>query len=127
MGAAQAALRRGLGAARAGAPVNAIGAAVEAEAQRRGFSVLADLTGHGIGRTIHEDPTVPNVYVRDLDVPLRDGAVITIEPILGLGSGDVREAGDGWTVLSADGSATAHVEHTIVVSAREPIVLTATG
>jgi methionyl aminopeptidase len=127
MGAAQAALRRGLGAARAGAPVNAIGAAVEAEAQRRGFAVLADLTGHGIGRTIHEDPTVPNVYVRDLDVPLRDGAVITIEPILGLGSGDVREAGDGWTVLSADGSATAHVEHTIVVSAREPIVLTATG
>ncbi|MEA2229908.1 MAG: methionyl aminopeptidase [Solirubrobacteraceae bacterium] len=126
-GAAQAALRSGLWAARTGAPVNAIGAAVEAEARRRGCTVLGELTGHGIGRTIHEDPTVPNVYVAGLDAPLGEGAVITIEPILGLGGDALRVGGDGWTVLTADGSPTAHAEHTIVVSATEPIVLTATG
>jgi methionyl aminopeptidase len=125
--AAQAALRSGMQAARAGAPVNAIGAAVEAEARRRGCAVLPELTGHGIGRTIHEEPAVPNVYVEALDARLGDGAVITIEPILGLGGGDVRVTGDGWTVVTADGSPAAHAEHTIVVSAREPIVLTATG
>ena len=125
--AAQAALRRGLSAARAGAPLNAIGAAVEEEAQRRRCAVLRDLTGHGIGRAIHEEPTVPSVYVPGLDTPLREGTVITIEPILGLGGGDVRSGGDGWTVLTADGAPSAHAEHTLVVSAGEPLVLTAAG
>ena len=125
--AAQAALRQGLKAARAGAPVNAIGAAVEAEARRRGCAVLGDLTGHGIGRSIHEEPTVPNVFVPALDQPLREGTVITIEPILGLGSDDVRAGGDGWTIFTADGTPSAHAEHTLVVSAGEPLVLTAAG
>jgi methionyl aminopeptidase len=124
---AQAALRRGLEAARAGAPLNAIGAAVEGEARRRNCTVLADLTGHGIGRTIHEEPTVPNVFVPALDQPLAEGTVITIEPILGLGSGAVRQAADGWTLLTADGSASAHAEHTLVVSGATPLVLTAAG
>jgi methionyl aminopeptidase len=125
--AAQAALRRGLGAAHAGAPVNAIGAAVQGEAQRRGCAVLAGLTGHGIGRSIHEEPTVPNVYVPAFDAPLREGTVITIEPILGLGSSDVRPAADGWTILTADGTPSAHAEHTLVVSAGEPLIVTAAG
>jgi methionyl aminopeptidase len=125
--AAQAALRRGLEAARAGAPLNAIGAAVQAEAARRRCAVLGDLTGHGIGRGIHEEPTVPNVYVPGLDSPLAEGTVITIEPILALGSAQVRAAGDGWTVLTADGSTSAHAEHTLVVSGATPLVLTAAG
>jgi methionyl aminopeptidase len=125
--AAQAALRRGLVAARAGAPLNAIGAAVQQEAERRGCAVLGELTGHGIGRSIHEEPTVPNVYVAALDAPLAEGTVITIEPILGLGSSEVRSAGDGWTILTADGAPSAHAEHTLVVSAGEPLVLTAAG
>jgi methionyl aminopeptidase len=125
--AAQAALRQGLLAARAGAPVNAIGAAVEAEARRRGCTVLGELTGHGIGRSIHEEPTVPNVFVPAFDQPLGEGAVITIEPILGLGSDDVRAGDDGWTILTADGMPSAHAEHTLVVSAGEPLVLTAAG
>jgi methionyl aminopeptidase len=124
---AQAALRRGLAAARAGAPVNSIGAAVQHEAERRGCAVLADLTGHGIGRSIHEDPSVPNVYVPGLDAPLAEGTVITIEPILGLGSGAIREGGDGWTILTADGAPSAHAEHTVVVSAGPPLVLTGAG
>ena len=125
--AAQASLRRGLHAAQAGAPVNAIGAAVQAEAERRGCAVLAELTGHGIGRSIHEEPSVPNVYVPELDAPLREGTVITIEPILGLGSSAVRAGDDGWTILTADGAPSAHAEHTLVVSAGEPLVLTAAG
>ncbi len=125
--AAQAALRQGLLAARAGAPVNAIGAAVEAEARRRGCAVLGELTGHGIGRSIHEEPTVPNVFVPAFDQPLGEGTVITIEPILGLGSDDVRAGDDGWTILTADGMPSAHAEHTLVVSAGEPLVLTAAG
>ena len=125
--AAQAALRRGLHAAQAGAPLNAIGAAVQQEAERRGCAVLGELTGHGIGRSIHEEPTVPNVYVAALDAPLAEGTVITIEPILGLGSSEVRSAGDGWTILTADGAPSAHAEHTLVVSAGEPLVLTAAG
>jgi methionyl aminopeptidase len=125
--AAQAALRRGLHAARAGAPINAIGAAVQEEAERRGCAVLGDLTGHGIGRSIHEEPTVPNVYVPALDTPLAEGTVITIEPILGLGSGDVRAGADGWTILTANGAPSAHAEHTLVVSAGQPLVLTAAG
>ena len=125
--AAQAALRRGLHAARAGAPLNAIGAAVQDEAERRACAVLGELTGHGIGRTIHEAPTVPNIYVPALDEPLREGMVITIEPILGLGSVDVRAGGDGWTILTADGAPSAHAEHTLVVSGGEPLVLTAAG
>jgi methionyl aminopeptidase len=125
--AAQAALRRGLTAATAGAPLNAIGAAVQQEAERRGCTVLEELCGHGIGRTIHEDPSVPNVFVADLDEPLREGTVITIEPILALGSGGVRAGSDGWTVLTADGGPSAHAEHTLVVSAGRPLVLTATG
>src|SRR3954469_7273162 len=88
--AAQAALRQGLLAARTGAPVNAIGAAVEAEARRRGCAVLGELTGHGIGRSIHEESTGPDVFVPALDAPLAEGTVITIEPILGLGSHEVR-------------------------------------
>jgi methionyl aminopeptidase len=124
---AQAALRRGLAAARADAPVNAIGAAVQAEAERRGCAVLGELTGHGIGRSIHEEPSVPNVYLPELDAPLGEGTVITIEPILGLGSSDVRSAGDGWTIVTADGAPSAHAEHTLVVSAGEPLVLTAAG
>jgi methionyl aminopeptidase len=125
--AAQAALRRGMAAARAGAPANAIGRAVQDEAERRGCAVLGELTGHGIGRSIHEEPTVPNVFVPGFDAPLRAGTVITIEPILGLGSGDVRAGSDGWTILTAAGAPAAHAEHTLVVSAGEPIVLTAVG
>src|SRR3954471_14054501 len=125
--AAQAALRRGLHAAQAGAPINAIGAAVQQEAERHGCAVLGELTGHGIGCSIHEEPSVPNLYVPALDGPLAEGTVITIEPILGLGSHEIRSGGDGWTILTADGAPSAHAQHTLVVSAGEPLVLTAAG
>jgi methionyl aminopeptidase len=81
--------------------------------------------GHGIGRRIHEPPNVPNHYVPQLSQALTNGLVLTIEPIISAGSGAVRETGDGWTVRTADGALSAHVEHTIVITQGEPIVLTA--
>jgi methionyl aminopeptidase len=122
---AQRALAAGLRAARAGAPVNAIGAAVERTVTRRGHAVCRDLNGHGIGRRIHEPPTVPSVFVPELSAPLTAGLVLTVEPIVTTGSGAVYEAADGWTVRTRDGRPVAHAEHTIVVQAGAPLVLTA--
>jgi len=121
--AAQSALRRGLEAASAGNNVGAIGAAVQAEVERRGFSVCAELTGHGIGRRIHEEPDVPNIA---WDGPeLTNGLVITVEPIIAAGVGEVYVDDDGWTIRTEDGSPSAHFEHTIVVTDAAPILLTA--
>jgi methionyl aminopeptidase len=121
---ARLALDRAMGVARAGAPLNAIGATVEREVSARGHAVCTELTGHGIGRRIHEPPTVPSYYVPSLSQPLTPGLVLTIEPIVSAGSGDVVETADGWTVRTADGAMSAHAEHTIVVTAGDPVVLT---
>ncbi|HXF30442.1 MAG TPA: type I methionyl aminopeptidase [Solirubrobacterales bacterium] len=122
---AQAALADGMLAARAGAPLNAIGKAVEGTVCGGGASVCAELLGHGIGRQIHEPPNVPAVFVPHLTEPLTAGLVLTIEPIIAAGSGAVREAGDGWTMRTSDGSLSAHAEHTLVITEGEPLVLTA--
>jgi methionyl aminopeptidase len=123
--AAEEALAAALRVARAGAPVQAIGAAVERSVRARGLSVCDGLMGHGIGRRVHEAPDVPNVFVRALSQPLRDGLVITIEPLVAAGGPAVRLSRDGWTVRTADGSWSAHAEHTIVVQDGLPLVLTA--
>jgi methionyl aminopeptidase len=122
-GAAQSALRRGLAAASAGNNVGAIGAAVQAEVEHRGFSVCAELTGHGIGRRIHEEPDVPNIA---WDGPqLTNGLVITVEPIIAAGAGEIYVDDDGWTIRTEDGSPSAHFEHTIVITETAPILVTA--
>lgn len=121
---AERAFNKGLAAARAGNRVREIGRAVDREVRRDGFRVVRELGGHGIGRTIHEVPSVPNYadpFSREL---LTDGLVITIEPILAAGSGRVLLEDDGWTVRTADGSLAAHYEHTIVITCGEPILLT---
>jgi methionyl aminopeptidase len=111
--------------ARAGSFVSEIGRAVEAEVDRWGFSVIRGLGGHGIGRTIHEAPSVPNCYdPRQQDV-LTEGLVVTIEPIISSGSGEAFEDRDGWTVRTKDGSLAAHHEHTLVITRRHPVLLTA--
>jgi methionyl aminopeptidase len=124
IGAAESGLKRGMAAATAGATVNDIGVAVQHEIERRGFSVCGSLTGHGIGRRIHEEPTVFNVGVPGPSPTLTEGLVITIEPIIAAGDGEVVEDGD-WVVRTADGSLSAHAEHTIVISDGAPLVLTA--
>jgi methionyl aminopeptidase len=122
---AERALAAGLAAARAGRRVRDIGRAVEAVVRGDGFRVVRPLTGHGIGRTIHEHPLVPNYDDPTDDTRLTRGLVITIEPIIAMGSGQMTETGDGWTLVSADGAVAAHVEHTIVVGEAEPLILTA--
>jgi methionyl aminopeptidase len=122
---AQTALADGMAVARAGAPLNAIGKAVEGTVKRGGHSVCAELLGHGIGRQIHEPPNVPAVYVPWMSQPLTEGLVLTIEPIIAAGNGAVREAGDGWTMRTSDGTLSAHAEHTMVITKGEPLVLTA--
>ena len=110
---------------RAGRPINKIGRVVETAVRRRGFTVLTELSSHGVGRAIHEPPTIPNYHDRLLRTGLTEGLVITVEPIISAGSSRTVEGGDGWTIKTADGSPAAHHEHTIAVTKGSPIVLTA--
>jgi methionyl aminopeptidase len=121
----RAAFRAGLSVARAGTPVNEIGRAVQNEVKRHGFAVVYGLSGHGVGRTIHEEPTVPNTYDRWQKDVLTEGLVITIEPMITAGSSRPVEAADGWTIRTSDGSLSAHHEHTLVITRQEPLILTA--
>lgn len=111
--------------ARAGFRVFEIGRAVEREVRREGFSVIRDLGGHGIGRTIHEAPRVPNYPDPQASQVLTEGMVITVEPIIAAGTGRAILADDGWTVRTADHKASAHYEHTLVITKGAPILLTA--
>ena len=111
--------------ARAGARVCDIGRAVEDEVLKRGFSVVRELQGHGIGRRIHEDPMVPNWYDVTARDWLVDGLVITIEPIIAAGTGEAYEDRDGWTIRTSDASLASHHEHTVVITKGRPRLLTA--
>jgi len=111
--------------ARAGVRVSEIGRAVEREVRRSGFSVIRELGGHGIGRTIHEAPSIPNYADPAANEILTEGLVITVEPIIAAGTGRSVMALDGWTMRTADRQPSAHYEHTIVITKSEPILLTA--
>ena len=111
--------------ARAGFRVSEIGRVVEREVRRSGFSVIRELGGHGIGRTIHEEPRVPNFPDPQASQILTEGLVITVEPIIAAGSGRTVLGRDGWTICTADRRPAAHYEHTLVITRREPILLTA--
>ena len=122
---AERAFDRAMRVARAGNRVSDIGREVEREVKRSGFSVVRALCGHGIGRTIHEPPSVPNYEDRLSRERLTPGLVITVEPIITAGLGRTATAEDGWTERTVDGSLSAHFEHTIVITERAPILLTA--
>jgi methionyl aminopeptidase len=123
--AGEAGLEQALATARAGTPIREVGAAVERTVTARGFAVCPALAGHGIGRWVHEDPTVPSYDDPAASQPLTAGLVITIEPIVSAGSGDVYESRDGWTIKTADGAWSSHVEHTLVVTDGAPLLITA--
>ncbi|HEX6925433.1 MAG TPA: type I methionyl aminopeptidase [Longimicrobiaceae bacterium] len=125
MSCAEAAFHSGLRAVRAGERLAVVGGKVEAEVERHGFHVLRDLCGHGIGRSIHESPSVANYYDPRERTRLTEGLVIALEPIISAGSRKTRTAADGWTLSSTDGSLTAHYEHTLVVTRGLPLLLTA--
>jgi methionyl aminopeptidase len=111
--------------ARAGTCVSEIGRVVEREVRRCGFSVIRELGGHGIGRTIHEEPRIPNYPDPAAREILTEGLVITIEPIIAAGSGRAVLSKDGWTIRTADRTDSAHYEHTLMITQEEPILFTA--
>ncbi len=119
------AMQAGLETAVAGNRLGDIGANVEAVANEHGFGVVREYVGHGIGRALHEDPSVPNYGTAGRGMKLSKGWVIAIEPMFNLGTEETRTLGDDWTVVTADGLVSAHWEHTVAVTPDGPWVLTA--
>jgi methionyl aminopeptidase len=117
------ALLAAVAAARPDGRLGDIGAAVECLVEPRGFSVVREFVGHGIGRRLHEAPQVPNYGRRGTGVRLRPGLVLALEPMVNAGGAGVRTLEDGWTAVTLDGSLSAHFEHTVVVTEAGPEVL----
>jgi methionyl aminopeptidase len=117
-------LHAGIAAVKPGATLGDVGAAVQGVVEAGGFSVVRDFVGHGIGIHMHEDPQVPNFGERGRGMKLKAGMVIAIEPMVNAGKPDVQVLGDGWTAVAADGSMSAHFEHTVAVTATGARVLT---
>lgn len=115
----------GIAEAKAGNRAGDIGAAVQTIAEGAGFSVVREYTGHGIGRALHEDPPIPNHGRPGKGVPLTEGLVIAIEPMVNMGTHETRLLRDDWTVVTADGALSSHFEHTVAITADGPVVLTA--
>ena len=98
---------------------------IQATIEPHGFGVIREYTGHGIGRAMHEPPQVPNFGKADTGMRLRAGMVLAIEPMVALGTWKTRTLADGWTVVTADGTPSAHFEHTVAITDDGPVILTA--
>ena len=120
----RAALDAGIEAARVGATVNDISRAVQTVTEDAGFSIVRSLVGHGVGRSYHEDPQVPNYVVNYPGPELREGMTLAIEPMITAGSPEVYLHDDEWSISTVDGSLAAHFEHTVAITAEGPRVLT---
>ena len=118
------ALWEGIRAARAGARLGQVSAAIQAHAESNGFSVVREYVGHGIGREMHEEPQVPNFGLADRGPILKKGVVLAIEPMVTAGDWRTKKDSDDWTVRTLDGSLAAHFEHTIAITDGEAQVLT---
>jgi methionyl aminopeptidase len=121
----QSSLAAGIAAAKAGAHIGDIGAAVQAVVENAGFSVVRDLVGHGIGAEFHEEPQVPNYGKPRRGVKLVPGLTLAIEPMVNAGGPATRTLPDKWTIVTVDGSRSAHFEHTVAITENGPRVLTA--
>lgn len=108
----------------AGERLHDIGAAIQAVAEGAGLGVVREYVGHGIGRSMHEDPNVPNFGKPGTGARLEVGMVLAVEPMINAGGAEVRSLPDGWTVVTQDGSLSAHVEHTIAITEDGPLILT---
>ena len=123
--ASRTALAQAMKQARAGRPINVIGAAIQQTAKAYGFKIIENLGSHGVGRSLHEAPEYIPGYFDPTDKRLlKEGMVITIEPFLSTRSRRVTEASDGWTLVGAHGSMSAQYEHTMIITKGEPIVVT---
>lgn len=119
------ALRAGIAASLIGNHLYDIGAAVQAVAEGQGFGVVREYVGHGIGRAMHEEPNVPNYGTAGTGPRLEAGMVLAIEPMINAGDHSVDALSDGWTVVTRDGSLSAHFEHTVAITEDGPLILTA--
>ncbi|MCK4967525.1 MAG: type I methionyl aminopeptidase [Candidatus Aenigmarchaeota archaeon] len=124
------ALYKGIGQAKSGNKVSDIARAIQQETEKNGFSIIHCLTGHGVGYQLHESPTIPNFVAEDkhnwpdLDVVLKSGMTIAIEPIVSAGKNKVKTSKNGWTVMTTDDSLTAHFEHSLVITETGNQILT---
>ena len=123
----QEALRAGIAAAKVGGHIGDIGHAVQQVAESAGFGVVRELVGHGIGTRFHEDPQVPNYGAPRRGPRLLEGMTLAIEPMITAGDPAIRTLPDKWTVVTADGSLSAHFEHTVAITRDGPRVLTTEG
>ncbi|MCE5200660.1 MAG: type I methionyl aminopeptidase [Armatimonadota bacterium] len=119
------ALFKGIEQARPGKRLSDIGHAIQSYVERHGYSVVRDLVGHGIGRSMHEEPHVPNYGAPGRGVRLEEGMTLAIEPMVNIGTYEVETLGDSWTVVTKDGSLSAHFEHTVAIRRDGPDILTA--
>jgi methionyl aminopeptidase len=119
----QAALAAGIEAIRPGAHVGNISAAIQDTAEAAGYSLVREFVGHGIGRSLHEDPQVPNYRTGARGVRLQEGLVLAIEPMVNAGTHEVYVKEDGWTAATRDGRLSAHFEHSVAVTPNGPYVL----
>lgn len=117
-------LYKGIEQAVAGGRIGDIAYAVQSYCEERGFSVVREYTGHGVGTALHEDPSVPNYGTPGRGQRLLPGMTIAIEPMINMGKKDVRQMSDGWTVKTLDGKMSAHFEHTIAITSNGPVILT---
>ena len=124
LAATRAALAAGIAEAKPGNHVGDIGAAVQRVVEDAGFSVVRDLVGHGIGTSFHEEPQVPNHGKPKRGVRLQEGMTLAIEPMVNAGRAETRTLADRWTIVSEDGSRSAHYEHTVAVTVDGPRILT---
>ncbi|HEX7469829.1 MAG TPA: type I methionyl aminopeptidase [Verrucomicrobiae bacterium] len=118
------ALHEGIAQALPGKRVTDISRAIQDYVEGNGFSVVREFVGHGVGRTMHEEPQVPNFVDPKSNQKLRPGMTLAIEPMVNAGSPDVKILKDGWTVVARDGSLSAHFEHTVLITEGEPEILT---
>lgn len=114
----------GIEAAQSGNHVHDISYAVQSYVEENGYSIVRDLCGHGVGKYLHEDPSIPNFGKKGTGALLKNGMTLAIEPMVNMGNYRVKTAEDGWTVLTADGSPSAHFEHSILILNNKPEILT---
>ena len=117
-------LYEGIKAAVAGGRIGDIGSTIQRYCEERGFSVVREYTGHGVGKQMHEDPSVPNFGTPGRGVRLLPGMTIAIEPMINMCGAGIRQLPDGWTIKTKDGSLSAHFEHTIAITSNGPVILT---
>ena len=117
-------LYKGIEAAVAGGRVGDIGHAVQEYCESRGYGVVREYEGHGVGTKLHEDPGVPNFGTAGRGIRLLPGMTIAIEPMINEGTYKVKQLSDGWTVKTADGKLSAHFEHTVAITDNGPVILT---